>query len=219
MKVAPRAHALQSDPRCDQVALLDYARKHSKVADFNAVAGKIRTLRNGAKTATHWNLHWADGPGKNHYHFIWTGKRNRRGQEIRRAMTREELNRNVNQWNDLDILRWRKTLRPTKGVGRHKPATVRTRAWQARFRGVTMGWELKSREYGTDPMLAVTFKQQATVPGGRFFVFTLTSMANYHGKMVYFHRAGVPTLLSVHTPKPHDYERTTKPYVTYGGWR
>src|SRR5690349_24843286 len=96
-----RVHLPWNDPRCDTIALLNMiARQGRRFGDFNACVSADDTA---------WNLHWPEGPRLNHYDWIWTGRRTRiLRREIRRPMTGAELRRDVDQWRDAQIVRWRR---------------------------------------------------------------------------------------------------------------
>lgn len=187
---APRAHLRQSDPRCDTVTVLNMAarrRPGRRVADMNAVAGKT----------TDWNLHWTEGPWLNHFTHIVEAKTGRL-----RELTPTERHRPVDEWDDGEILRWRKNI----GTERHpkwvRPFTCAERQRQANLRGVTIAWELKSRQYGLAG-IANRFVKAVGAVGGRWFVMTLVNMKAWAGKLTAFHNAGRQTALLAHgQPKP-----------------
>jgi hypothetical protein len=176
------AHLPWSDPRVDTVYVLNLAARTSRIADMNAVRG----------IALDWNLHWVENPVLNHYDWIWTGKRTRfLRREIRREMTHEEKHRPVDEWHDRAIGRWRRGPR-----GGAKPCTVGKRQRQARRRGVTIAWELKSRDYG-EADYAERFVSAVKASGGRAWYFTLAKMRNWGPKLKAFHLAGGEVALDV----------------------
>lgn len=177
-----RAHVDWDDPRCDTVAILNIAAKHSGYADMNACA-----LADGDA-----NVHWADGPLKNHYDHIWTGRRDRRGREIRRPMTSEERHRPLVEWKVSGFLAWRRGER-----GGPRPHTVEMRQRQAKAREVTICWELKSRQY-KDPARAQRFVAACRRAGGVAYFMTLVTMRAWGPKLRAFKNAGGETALLAH---------------------
>jgi hypothetical protein len=195
-----RVHVPWDDPRCDTVALLNLtARLGRRFVDCNACR---------SKDGTSWNLHWPEGPRLNHYDWIWTGKRTRiLRREIRRPMTEEELRRDVNQWPDGGIARWRSGRR-----GGPKPATVARRQRQAKRRRVIICWELKSRDYG-EADYAERLVDDVERSGWPAFFMTLVTMHNWGPKLRAVHRAGGQTALLAHgAPRPLDLEQW-RPFI------
>jgi hypothetical protein len=202
-----RVHLPWYDPRCDTLALLDaIAREGRRFGDFNACA---------SADDTSWNLHWPEGPKLNHYDWIWTGKRRWNGREIRRPMTDEELHRNVGQWHDAGIARWRRAER-----GGPKPATVAKRQRQAKRRGVIICWELKSRTY-TDPEVAQRLVDDVERSKWQAFYMALATMRGWGQKARAIHQAGGQFALLAHgAPRPADLDMW-RPYITriWGNFR
>lgn len=205
---APRAHRLARDPLCDQLAVMNTAarrRPGRRVADYNACR-----LKDGNA-----NLHYADSAVKNGYRWI-----KEKGKKLR-PMTDAELFRKVESWTVAGFLTWRK---PLKRKGRKTrwlmPATVGQRQAQARRRGVTIGWELKSRSYAILAN-AVSFVREVTRAGGKWFVMTLVNMVGWAGKLEAFKRAGAPTALLAHGQhKPANLAGEMQWIDTIlGGWR
>lgn len=172
-----RAHFKQDHPFCDQVATLDAAKRGSGFADMNAVPCKDADV----------NLHWTDGPAKNHYRFI-VGRFGRV-----RPMTEAELHRPVLAWAVKDVRRWRRTRSRFSA----RPATVRRRQWQARRRRVVICWELKSRAYANPP-LARRFVGVVKASKWPAYYMTLMSMRDWGAKLKAFHDAGGETALLSH---------------------
>lgn len=193
---APRAHLLARDPKCDTVTVLNMAarkRPGLRNADMNAVAG----------TYSDWNLHYPDGPEANHFtHRINpTTKTLERMPEGLRDVA-------ITRWQDDQIRAWRKNIRTEVKPKWVRPFTVEERQRQARRRLVTVGWELKSRAYGTQPALAHRFVAALNRAGGRWFVMTLVSMKLWAEKLTNFHLAGAQTGLLAHdAPRPRDLAR------------
>lgn len=183
---APRAHLLARDPKCDTVTVLNMAarrRPGRRYADMNAVAGKH----------SDWNLHYPNGPEANHFtHRVnpATGRFERMPESLRHV--------DVDRWEDHQILGWRKNVGTARRPKWVRPFTVEQRQRQARRRFVVVGWELKSREYGTNPALAARFAAAANRAGGRWFAMTLVTMAFWAEKLTNFHRVGAPTGLLAH---------------------
>lgn len=202
MRIPARTHRVHlnwKDPRCDTVAILNLtARQGRRFVDCNACR---------SKDGTSWNLHWPNGPRLNHYDWYWTGRRTRFGREIRRPMTPAELSRDVDQWTDAEISRWRRARR-----GGPKPRTVYERQKQARRRGVFICWELKSRDYGQADYAE---KFMAAVAASKWpaFVMTLVTMAHWGPKLRAFKQAGAQTALLAHNaPRPADLDHWS-PYI------
>lgn len=180
-----RAHLPQSDLRCDTLHVLFMAHRGSGFADMNACS----LLDSDA------NLHWPEGPGRNHYDWIWTGRYDEHGHEIRRPMTQTELHRPLIEWPEARYLRWRQG--PTGG---HKPATVATRQEQAKRLGVTICWELKSRAYRSS-VRARRFVAAVKASGHTAYYMTLVTMRGWGRKLRAFKQAGGQTALLAHGAK------------------
>ena len=194
-----RFHLPQSDPRCDTLEMLNMAaRRGVKFADCNACV---------SADDTSWNLHWPEGPRLNHYDWIWTGRRNRFGREIRRPMTPAELARNVGQWSDVGISRWRRGPR-----GGPRPATVAKRQRQAKRRSVYICWELKSRSYAHVDV-AERIVEDVRNSGWPAFFMALVTMREWGQKARAIKQAGGQFALLAHgAPKPPDFDQW-HPYV------
>jgi hypothetical protein len=177
-----RAHLHWQSPRCDTVTVLNKAARHKegqKFADMNACA-----LADGDA-----NVHWADGPTNNHYDQIWTGERDPAGQEIRRLMTAAERHQKLIDTTTEEFLNWRRGA-----AGGPRPATVAMRQREAFSRGVTICWELKSREYRIAAN-AQRFVGTVTESGHPAFYMTLVTMAFWGQKLRVFKLAGGETAL------------------------
>lgn len=200
-----RAHVPWYDPRCDTLALLNLAaRRGEKYVDLNACV---------SADDTGWNLHWCDGPIKNHYDWIWTGKR-RWGREVRRPMTRAELHRNVDEWHDEEIARWRRARR-----GGPKPAQCSKRQRQVNRRALIACWELKSRAFA-EADVAEKLVEQINAQGREAFYMALVTMRAWGPKARAIHNAGGQFALLAHgAPKPDDFEKF-KPFIkhVWGRW-
>lgn len=194
-----RGHLPWFDPRCDTLALLNQiAREGLRFGDFNACA---------SADATSWNLHWASGPKLNHYTWIWTGRRDWLGREIRRPMTHEELHRPTHQWHDAGIARWRRAKH-----GGPKPTTVAKRQRQAKRRNVIICWELKSLQYANADV-AERIVEDITRSRWPGFFMTLVTMRKWGEKARAIHQAGGQFALLAHgAPKPPDLA-TWRPYI------
>ena len=184
-KSTHRAHLKQSNGRCDTVTVLNMAAKHSKghrYADMNACA-----LKDGDA-----NLHWPVGPALNHYDHIWTGKKDAKGKEIRRPLTKPERRKPVVEWTTEEFLRWRRGA-----SGGPKPATVAMRQVEAKDRGVIICWELKSREYRVAAN-AQRFVDAVMGSKHKAYYMTLVTMAFWGPKLRAFKNAGGETALLAH---------------------
>jgi hypothetical protein len=196
-----RGHLPWDDPDCDTLAFLTWLARHGwRFGDFNACV---------SADDTSWNLHWTEGPRLNHYDWIWTGGRTRiLRREIRRPMTDEELRRDVAQWHDAGISRWRRAKR-----GGPKPATVAQRQRQAKRRGVIICWELKSRRYA-DPEVAARIVEDVRASGGQGFFMALVTMRLWGQKARAIHQAGGQFALLAHSaPRPPDLGEW-RPFIT-----
>jgi len=191
-KSTNRAHLKQSNPRCDTVTVLNMAKKHKegeRFADMNACA-----LKDGDA-----NVHWPDGPKKNHYDHLWNGERDKDGREVRLEMTDEELHRPLHEWTVDEFLMWRRGK-----TGGPRPATVRMRQKEAAARGVIICWELKSRRY-RNKTHAVRFVQSVEATEHTAYYMTLVTMAFWGPKLTAFKLAGGETALL-----PHGARKTTE---------
>jgi hypothetical protein len=197
-----RGHLPWDDPRCDTLELINMiARRGGRFGDFNACV---------SADDTSWNFHWPDGPKLNHYTWIWTGRRTRiLRREIRRPMTDAELHRDVDQWPDPGIARWRR--------GRHggvKPATIAKRQRQAKRRGVIICWELKSRAFA-EAEVAERIVEDVRSSGWPAFYMALVTMRLWGQKARAIHNAGGQFALLAHgAPKPADLGQFS-PYITH----
>lgn len=180
-----REHLPWRDPRVDTVTVLNMAARGSGYADMNACA-----LADGDA-----NVHWADGPTKNHYDHIWTGRKDRNGREIRRPMTQAEKDRKLIDWTVAEFLTWRRGAH-----GGPRPHTVEMRQRQARKRAVTVCWELKSRQY-RQAARARRFVAAVRRAGGVAYFMTLASMPYWGPKLRAFKQAGGETALLAHDVK------------------
>jgi hypothetical protein len=180
-----RAHLKQSNPRCDTITVLRMASHHSKnhrFADMNACA----LLDSDA------NVHWADGPAKNHYDHLWTGGLDANGREERIEMSDAERHRPLIEWTEEEFLRWRRG--PSGGP---RPATVAMRQVEAQSLGVTICWELKSRHYRRTAE-AQRFVGTVVASGHEAYYMTLVTMAFWGLKLQAFKAAGGETALLPH---------------------
>lgn len=194
-----RVHADWDDPICDTVALLDRAaRLGRRFVDMNTCVSADHTG---------WNLHWPEGPRLNGFHWIWTGRRTRiLRREIRRPMTDDELRRDVIDWHDSQIARWRRARH-----GGRRPGTVALRQKQARKRRVYICWETKSRAY-EEPENAERLVEDCRASGWPAFFMTLCIGA-WGPKLRAIHNAGGQTALLAHGyPKPVDLAQW-RPYI------
>jgi hypothetical protein len=194
-----RVHLPWDDPRCDTLEILNMAaRQGRRYVDCNTCVSADDTA---------WNLHWAEGPRLNHYDWIWTGKR-RWGREVRRPMTDAELRRNVHEWSDDEIRRWRRARH-----GGRKPATVRQRQRQAKRRSVIICWELKSRAFA-EADVAERIAEDVRASGWPAYFMALVTMRLWGQKARAIHQAGGQFALLAHgEPKPSAFD-TWKPYIT-----
>lgn len=201
-----RFHLPWYDRRCDTLRFLLIAVwRGFRFVDCNAVL---------SANGTSWNLHWANGPKLNHFTWIWTGRRNKYGREIRRPMTYDELHRPVDKWTDSQIARWRRA--PKRG---RKPATVYKRQRQAKRLGLIICWELKSRTYGKADYAdrLVDDVERSKHPA---FYMTLVTMRNWGEKLWAVKDAGGQTALLAHgAPKPRDLDKWA-PHIDriWGSW-
>lgn len=196
-----RYHLPWEDLRCDTLEMLNMAaRRGVKFVDCNACASADDTA---------WNLHWPEGPRLNHYTWIWTGRRTRiLRREIRRPMTGAELARDVVQWSDAGISRWRRNER-----GGPKPATVARRQKQAKRRAVHICWELKSRAFAHDDV-AERIVEDVQRSGWDAFFMALVTLRDWGQKARAIHNAGGQFALLAHdAPKPADLDQW-RPYIT-----
>lgn len=184
-KSTNRAHLKSRNLRCDTVTVLNMAKNHDegqRFADMNACA-----LKDGDA-----NAHWPDTPVKNHYAHVWTGELDADGKEERRPMTDEERSRPLIEWTTEEFLRWRRGMK-----GGPRPATVGMRQREAISRGVTICWELKSREYriaaNAERFLATVNETDHTT-----YYMTLVTMAFWGPKLKAFKLAGGETALLPH---------------------
>lgn len=181
-----RAHLLQSDLRCDTLHVLFMAHRGSGFADMNACS----LLDADA------NQHWPENPVRNHYDWMWTGRYDAHGHEIRRPMTHAERHRPLIEWTEARYLRWRQGPE-----GGHKPATVATRQAQAKRLGVIICWELKSRAYQS-PARARRFVAAVKASGHTAYFMTLVTMRGWGRKLKAFKLAGADgTALLAHGVK------------------
>lgn len=207
-----RAHYLQSDPRCDQVATLNKARrrKGGRRRGFGYADMNLVRCANG-----NVNLHWADSAVKNHYRYI-IGSNGRR-----RAMTGSELHRPVIEWNLADILKWRKTKRVGVSLNsRAHPASVITRQRQAKRRKVIICWEVKSRVY-KNPATAKSLIHDVRASGWPGYFMTLVIMKDWGPKLKAIHQAGGQTALLAHGARKPSNLNLFAPYIdaVWGRWR
>lgn len=194
-----RFHLSWRDPRCDTLEFLNMAARNGRrYVDCNACVSADDTA---------WNLHWPEGPRLNHYDWLWTGKR-RFFREVRRPMTQAELNRNVGQWSDAGISRWRRGRR-----GGPRPATVLKRQRQAKRRSVYICWELKSRAF-THPDVAARIVEDVRASGWPAFYMALVTMAGWREKARAIQQAGGQFALLAHgAPRPADLD-AWRPYLS-----
>jgi len=207
-----RAHLKQSNRRCDTVTVLHMATKHKPdkrgqvYADMNACA-----LKDGDA-----NVHWADGPLKNHYDHLATVDEH--GRETRTEMTDEEKHRPVAQWTTDDFLRWRRGK-----SGGPRPFTVAMRQKQAAALDVVICWELKSRHYQSAKR-AERFVKAIENSNHKAYYMTLVTMAAWGPKLKAFKEAGGQTALLPHearkTPTIEVKLEVFKPHIDrfWGSW-
>lgn len=182
-----RAHRLARDIRNDTTAVLNSAARAlpgRRFADMNACATADGDV----------NLHSPDGPGGlNHFTHILDVHTGRR-----RAMTPEELHRDVELWTTAEVLRWRRLV----GGRWIRPLTIFERQRQARRRLVVICWEVKTRNYG-EGIRAARFTAQLRHSGWRAYIMTLATMANFGPKLKAFKLAGNETALQLHGAGNH----------------
>lgn len=183
-----RAHLEQRDPRCDTVTVLNMAARRLRLrrfADMNAVAGR----------EDDWNLHWADGPEKNHFTHIL----NVEGRIVRMPAT--QRHKPVWNWASADIRRWRKNIRRKHRHPRYvRPFTVAERQRQAKRRLVVICWELKSPAYRrTD--VATRMVGAVTASGWKGYYMTLVTMRSWGPKLRAIKQAGGETALLAHSAR------------------
>jgi hypothetical protein len=207
-----RAHLEQKDGRCDTVTVLNMATQHKKdrhgqvYADMNACA-----LKDGDA-----NVHWADGPFKNHYDHLATVDEH--GRETRREMTEEEKHRPVAKWTTEEFLRWRRGK-----SGGPRPFTVAMRQKQAADLDVVICWELKSRLYQSAKR-AERFVKAVEDSNHKAYYMTLVTMAAWGPKLKAFKEAGGQTALLPHnarkTPTREARLEIFKPHIDryWGNW-
>lgn len=184
-----RAHLPWDDPRVDTAYVLALALKlPDKEADMNAVA----LLDDDA------NCHWPDGPAKNHFTWIFTGRYDKRGREVRRALTEAERNTPMAFWPARKYLMLRRAE-----FGGRKPALCSHRQKQANRLGVKIDWELKSYQY-TRPAVAARFVRSIKKVGGKWAVMTLVTMRGWGAKLKAFKLAGAPKTALL----PHGVKKT-----------
>lgn len=204
----PTFHLKQSDPRCDTFYVLRQARLRRGWADCNACP----LLDDDA------NVHWPDGPAKNQYDWIWTGRRDRRGREIRREMSPDEKHRPTHLWTAQQFLRWRRGPK-----GGPKPKLVRQRQRQAALLRVKIAWDVKGQVYGNQPSAAARLVRNVRRGGGYGVFFVLANGFNWKQKCQNLKRGGGLVALNAYRqPKPGDLE-TLRTYrffdVVWGRWR
>lgn len=201
-----RYHLPAVDPRCDTLEMLNMAaRRGVKYVDCNTIV---------SADDTSWNLHWPEGPRLNHYDWIWTGRR-RLGREVRRPMTEAEAHRNVDEWHDEDIARWRRARH-----GGPRPATVRKRQAQAKRRALIPCWELKSRHHAIAEV-AEKLVEDVRASGGRAYFMALVTLRFWGQKARAIHKAGGEFALLAHdAPRPTDLD-TWRPFISavWGNWK
>jgi len=169
-----RAHLPWDDPRVDTIYVLVMAKRGPGKADMNACA----------LADSDANCHWPDGPVKNHFTWIWTGKYDAKGREIRRRLSTAERSRPMILWTEAQYLRLRRAE-----YGGRKPATVEMRQRQAVRLGVEIDWELKSKQY-RQPALAQRFMAALNRAGGRHAIMTLVTLRYWGQKLKAFKQAG-----------------------------
>lgn len=172
--MSERAHLPWDNPLVDTVHVLAMARKGSGSADMNAIA-----LADADACG-----HWADGPVKNHWTWIWTGKRDHKGREIRRRLSTAERSRPMIFWTAEKFLRLRRAE-----YGGRKPRLVGQIQAIANRLGVRVCWEIKSKQYARQA-LANRFMASLKQTGGRYAIMTLVTMRNWGPKLKAFKLAG-----------------------------
>jgi hypothetical protein len=197
-------HFDQSNPLCDSLDGIIYAKNHgAATVELNSSAGKTKV----------WDLHWPEGPSANHYNFIFV-RRTIRGKEKRREMTHAEKTRNVMDWDENAIPKWRKTLvADHRMISRQKPATITRRSYQCRVRGLVPVVEAKSGVYrfASYATRLVNSMKAAGVNHPRIQV--LATIPYWRGKVVAFHGAAAHVILLPHRAKKPSDLAEYRPYI------
>lgn len=199
-------HFDQSDPLCDSLDGIIYAKNHgADNVELNACAGKTKD----------WNLHWPEGPHANHYDFIFV-RRTITGKEKRREMTPAEKERNVFDWDENAIPRWRKTLvADHRMISRQKPATITRRSYQCVVRGLAPVVEAKTAKYQYMQYAArLVNAVKAGGVKGKAKIQVLITIPYWRGKVVALHGAGALVIALPHgARKPADWSHYYPEYI------
>ena len=204
-------HFDQANPLCDSLDGIIYAKNHgASTVELNSSAGKTKD----------WDLHWPEGPAANHYGFIFV-RYTITGKEKRREMTADEKQRNVMDWDESQIPKWRKTLvKDSRMISHQKPATTARRSYQCRVRGLVPLVEAKSGVYQY-PAYATRLVGAMKGVGIKVpHIQVLATIPFWREKVVSFHNAGAHVILLPHgAPRPPDLARY-RPYIDTisGSW-
>lgn len=167
-------------------------------------------------TIKHWGL-----PEKDGFKYIWTGKRTKRGREIRRRLTRAERRKTLEQWGWEALTR----LRSSRFGKSRLYLSVATHMRKCALSNVTMCLEAKGSDLWRERRVWQYFKRVQEKTNCDVIVMTLmygpTPPEEARQRLAMAHAAGFPTVLLVHGwKKPADWNTRWAMHVdaVWGWW-
>lgn len=165
-------------------------------------------------------LHWYELK-KNGFLYLYTGKKDSKGREIRRPLTAAEKSKRVQDFDSKFLKNLRRTRRPgSTYASKVRPYSFWEMLKVYKKHEVICCPELKSYAFGTKPEIAAKMHTQVREIGITVYPMTLVTMRGWGNKLKFFKRAGFETALLAHgARKPKEFD-TYKPWidVVWGQW-
>ena len=169
----------------DSLWAIDEAKaKHYRYIDQNG-----RVLKNGVAVVAHWGRPWQDG-----YRYYWTGKKDRKGREIRRPWRNAKALTDNMTWAQYSRLRM--TLHEDKSrKSRKKPTSYSQHVKYAKARGIIITYELKGSRGFESPAMARAMYRVMVNYNTTVYIMTLQNIPRWNMRLKNMHDVGFETAL------------------------
>lgn len=155
-----------------------------------------QVTKDGVVMVAHWNKPWKDG-----YRYYWTGKKNRKGQEIRRPWRNKNARMDLMTYKQYSRLRM--TLYPGKSLkSRKKPTTFSQHVKYAKARGRILTFEMKGSHLFNEPRVARAMWRVVVNYDATVYMMTLQNIPFWTTRLKNVHEVGFETALLARGKQP-----------------